>query len=80
MIGLASGTLWKRLTIIQIWANQGLLWLVMQKHSEKKSRGVARNITKRNIVMAQPQDLKNTAGSVSYPRHFFKGVPTPKTL
>jgi hypothetical protein len=78
MIGLASGTLWKRLTIIQIWANQGLLWLVMQKHSEKKSRGVAINITKRNIVMAQPQDLKTQQGA--YPRYFSKGFPIRETL
>jgi hypothetical protein len=52
----------------------------MQKPSEKKSRVVAIIITKRNIAMAQHQDLKDTAGRVSYARHFSKGVPIRKTL
>jgi hypothetical protein len=35
MIGLALRSLQKHLTIIQIRANQGLLWLVKQRHDSK---------------------------------------------
>ncbi len=49
MIGLASESLWTPLTKIQISANQGLLWLVMQKNLEKKSRGADLIFTNRNI-------------------------------
>jgi hypothetical protein len=44
MIGLAFESLWARLTIIQISANQVPLWLLMQKHSEKSQEELTENL------------------------------------